>query len=68
MKHRSFLAFDINEAMRSELSQVIALLSTKAKGVRWVKPELMHCTLRFFGEVEEEILTGRLSEVVAQAV
>ena len=68
MKHRSFLAFDINEAMRSELSQVIALLSTKAKGVRWVKPELMHCTLRFFGEVEEETLTGRLSEVVSQAV
>lgn len=68
MKHRAFLAFDITDHMRAELAQVSAVLAPKAKGVRWVKPELMHCTLRFFGDVEEELLMGRLSEVVAEAV
>lgn len=68
MKHRAFLAFDITDHMRAELAQVIGLLSTKTKGVRWVKPDLMHCTLRFFGEVDEDILDGRLSEVIAATV
>jgi RNA 2',3'-cyclic 3'-phosphodiesterase len=68
MKLRAFLAFDITDKMRAELAQVIALLSPKAKGMRWVKPELMHCTLRFFGDVEEDLLLGKLSEVIAEEV
>jgi len=68
MKLRSFLAFDITDKMKAELSQLLALLSPKAKGVRWVKPELMHCTLRFFGDIEEELLLGRFSEVVENEV
>ena len=56
MKLRAFLAFDITEHMRAELAQVTAVLAPKARGVRWVKPELMHCTLRFFGDTEEELL------------
>ena len=68
MKLRSFLAFDITDAMRAELSQVIALLSTKTKDVRWVKPDLMHCTLRFFGDVDEELLSGDLSGIIAETV
>lgn len=68
MKHRSFLAFDITEKMRQELAGLIALLSPKAKGLRWVRPELMHCTMRFFGEVEEELLLGPLSEVIEREV
>ncbi|HPQ81748.1 MAG TPA: RNA 2',3'-cyclic phosphodiesterase [bacterium] len=68
MKHRAFLAFDITDHMRSELAQLIGILSSKAKGIRWVKPELMHCTLRFFGDVDEELLLGKLSDVVAESV
>ncbi|MFH0798605.1 MAG: RNA 2',3'-cyclic phosphodiesterase [Pseudomonadota bacterium] len=68
MKLRSFLAFDINDEMRAELASIIALLSPKAKGVRWVKPELMHCTLRFFGDVEEDMLVGNLSEVIEREI
>lgn len=68
MKHRSFLAFDITEKMRAELSQVIGLLSTKTHDIKWVSPERMHCTLRFFGEVEEELLLGKLSDVIENEV
>jgi 2'-5' RNA ligase len=68
MKVRSFLAFDISDEMKSEIRSIITLLSSKVKGVRWVKPELMHCTLRFFGDVEEEVLLGALSKVIEREV
>jgi 2'-5' RNA ligase len=68
MKIRSFLAFDLTDEVREELSQIIALLSPKAKEIRWVKPELMHCTMKFFGDVEEELLTGDLSRVIEETV
>lgn len=68
MKVRSFLAFDISDKMRTELSQIIALLSAKAKDVKWVSPEKMHCTVRFFGDVEEGLLLGDLSAVIEREV
>jgi len=68
MKIRSFLAFDIPEEMKEELGSVIELLSPKVKGVKWVKPRKMHCTIRFFGNVEEDLLMGRLSDVIAREV
>lgn len=68
MKLRSFLAFDITEDMRGELVQIIALLSTKTKDLRWIRPELMHCTLRFFGDVEEDVLLGKLTDTIAKEV
>ncbi|MFA4874765.1 MAG: RNA 2',3'-cyclic phosphodiesterase [bacterium] len=68
MKIRSFLAFDIPPKMQAELGSIIGLLSQKTHDVKWVKTELMHCTLRFFGEVEEELLTGKLSQVIEREV
>ena len=68
MSIRSFLAFDISDEMRQEMASIIGLLSPKAKGVKWIKPELMHCTLKFFGYVEEELLLGNISSVIEEAV
>ncbi len=68
MKIRSFLAFDIPPKMKAELGSVIGLLSQKARDVKWVKPERMHCTIRFFGDVEEDLLTGKLSQVIEREV
>ena len=68
MKIRSFLAFDIPEELKSEFASVIELLSPKVKGVKWVAPDKMHCTIRFFGNVEEEVLMGKLSSVIAREV
>lgn len=68
MRHRAFLAFDITDKMRAELSSVVGLLMPKAKGVRWVRPDLMHCTLHFFGDVEEGLLLSKLPDVVAREV
>lgn len=68
MKIRSFLAIDISDEMRKDLASIIALLAPKAKGLRWAKPELMHCTLHFFGSVEEELLLGKFSQVIEREV
>lgn len=68
MKIRSFLAFDIAEEMKKDLKALIDFLSPKAKGVKWVDPNLMHCTIKFFGDVEETILMGELSEIIKAEV
>ena len=68
MKIRSFLAFDITDEMRSELAKIILLLSPRIRDVKWIKPEFMHCTIRFFGDVEEELLLGDVSKVIAREV
>lgn len=64
MKVRAFLAFDINEEMRRDLAVIIGLLSGMVKGVKWISPEQMHGTVKFFGEVEEDLLLGRVSEII----
>lgn len=64
MKIRSFLAFDINDSMRNELSKIIDVLSIRVSGVKWVKPEQIHGTFKFFGDVEEEMLMNNVSNVV----
>jgi 2'-5' RNA ligase len=68
MKIRSFLAFDIPDGVKEELGKAIAVLSPKVRGLRWVRPDRMHCTIRFFGDVEEELLMGRLSDVIEREV
>lgn len=68
MKLRSFLAFDITEELKTEFESVISLLSPKTKAVKWVDPKLMHCTMNFFGNVEEELLLGKLSQVIESNV
>jgi 2'-5' RNA ligase len=66
MKIRSFLAFDIPEKLKAELTSVIDLFSPKVKGIKWIAPERMHCTVRFFGNIEEDVLLGKLSDMIAR--
>lgn len=51
---RAFLALDIPERVKTYLKNVTEALSRKEEGVRWVKSENQHLTLKFFGEIEEE--------------
>jgi len=66
MKVRSFLAFDITDSMRKDLASIVEMLSTKVQGVKWVRPELMHCTVKFFGDVEEELLRGKITQTIEE--
>ena len=57
---RVFIAIDINEQIRKGLGDLQNELQSKVdikKGdVKWVKPQNIHLTLKFLGEIEDEQL------------
>lgn len=56
---RVFIAIDINEKIQKSIADLQKHLQNEtsfAKGVKWVRPDLMHLTLKFLGDVKDEIL------------
>jgi len=61
---RSFVAVSISEGARREISELLGRLRHDAgPAVRWVKPELMHLTLAFLGEVSQDFLESAKSQL-----
>lgn len=50
---RLFIAVDIEETLRQRIATELPGLRTIAGGARWVRPERMHVTLVFLGEVDD---------------
>lgn len=59
---RLFLALELPEPLRAALQALQARLRQAEAGWRWVRPESVHLTLRFLGEVDP----GRLPELSAR--
>ena len=53
---RSFCATPLNEATRKLIIRLQRELREKLDGVRWSRPETLHLTLRFFGDIPLESL------------
>ena len=51
---RAFVAVDLPEELRAELRSRQRSLHKAARGARWVRPEGIHLTLKFLGEVPDE--------------
>lgn len=51
---RLFIAVGLGEEMREKLAEVSAGLAHRLQGVSWVRPENIHLTLKFLGEVGED--------------
>jgi RNA 2',3'-cyclic 3'-phosphodiesterase len=69
---RTFIAIELPEATRVALYDFRELLRRKGMHATWVKPEVMHLTLRFLGDVTAEqastlsaILTEAYSSMIA---
>lgn len=49
---RSFIAIELSPENQAKLSQIIKELKTSGADVKWVRPENIHLTLKFLGQVE----------------
>ena len=50
---RLFIALELSEEQRRELTMFQARFKNHFTGVRWIKPEGMHLTLKFVGETDQ---------------
>lgn len=57
-KVRAFVALELDERLRARLGDVVASLQREVPGVRWVRMEGMHLTLRFLGWCSPEALAA----------
>ncbi len=73
---RGFVAIDVGDVVGAEAARVVQTISGKIEAVKtppkiaWVKPDALHLTLRFIGEVADEIvpaLCERLAPPIAVA-
>ncbi len=74
MLARVFVAVDVGDAVRAEAARVIQAISGRIEAVKtppkvtWVRPQALHVTIRFIGEIDEAALPGlceRLSGPIA---
>jgi len=52
---RLFLAIDLPSATRQRIATLQRELGERCAGWRWVRPESIHLTLRFLGQVTEDV-------------
>lgn len=57
-KIRCFIALDLPERNKEELRPMIGKLAEKNRGIKWVKPENLHFTLKFLGHIDPDRLAG----------
>lgn len=55
---RCFVAVALPETVRASLEGVQAALRKSFAGARWVRPEGIHLTLRFLGEIDEALVNA----------
>ncbi len=51
---RTFIALDMPPALRENLAHLQSRMSASLAGIRWVRPEAVHLTLKFLGSVRED--------------
>ena len=54
---RTFVAVDLSPAVKAQLGRIIGQLRPLGSMIRWVRPEGLHLTLKFLGEISQERLT-----------
>ena len=51
---RAFIAIEVSEDIKAVLGQIEAHLKYAGADVKWVRPEIVHLTLKFLGEIQED--------------
>lgn len=60
---RLFVALDVPEQIKNTVSEGLKAAKERMEGIRWVKPENIHLTLKFIGGYEEEKLDKLVGEI-----
>ena len=63
---RAFIAVNLDQGLKDALVKVQERLKATHADVGWVRPESLHLTLKFLGQVEESRL-GAVAEAIAAA-
>ncbi|MFQ5602174.1 MAG: RNA 2',3'-cyclic phosphodiesterase [bacterium] len=53
---RTFIAIEISEDVRKRIAEVQEDLKKSGERISWTRPENVHLTLKFLGEVEEKVI------------
>ncbi len=61
---RAFIAIDLPPAFLEAIGSLQDELKTGTKGIRWVRSDNIHLTLKFLGDIPEELL-DELGEILA---
>jgi len=64
---RVFLAIELPQEIKDLIEDIKEKLMPALKGIRWTRPEGMHLTLKFFGDVSRDDVV-RVSEIVGRNV
>ncbi|HPC47691.1 MAG TPA: RNA 2',3'-cyclic phosphodiesterase, partial [Deltaproteobacteria bacterium] len=51
---RTFVAIDLPTDIKQSLASPIERLKSRNPAVRWVRPDAMHITLKFLGDIPED--------------
>lgn len=60
---RTFLAFDIDADLRNSMTEIMEFFKTHNLPIKWSKPENLHVTLRFYGEIPAELISQLEQEI-----
>jgi RNA 2',3'-cyclic 3'-phosphodiesterase len=60
---RTFIAVEIDSAIRSRAEELINLLRAAEADVKWVESQNLHITLQFLGEVPEQLIADTCKAV-----
>jgi 2'-5' RNA ligase len=60
---RAFIAIELSQNLKDILSQLQERLKRSQADVKWVKPDNIHLTLKFLGNIDENQL-GRIKEIM----
>ena len=64
-KVRCFIAIELSQEIREALGQIEDELRKTISGVKWVKPDNIHLTLKFLGHIEKETVE-QIKEILNQ--
>ncbi|HOO91612.1 MAG TPA: RNA 2',3'-cyclic phosphodiesterase, partial [Syntrophales bacterium] len=60
---RTFIALPIPDDIKDILSETIVALRSRNSSVKWVKPDNIHLTLKFLGDIEQDLVKSISTEL-----